>query len=83
MSRKNNLVKKNNVPSSVFSNLLTGFSFGSGSSIAHSIFGSVANNTTNEREEMCKNLTKEYSECVRKNYSFNCTEIKDLLKEKC
>lgn len=83
MPRNNNLVKKNNVSSSFFSNLLTGFSFGSGSSIAHTIFGLVSNNSSSEKEEMCKNLTQEYTECVKKNYSFNCTEIKDLLKEKC
>ena len=79
------LPKRNyNLKNEIFGNILSGFSFGTGSSLGHGFINSFFNNTnTNKNKTDCENLFNLYNQCLFKNTSACSNLEKLLLINKC
>ena len=81
---------------SFFGSMVSGFGFGAGSSIAHSVFGGSSSTPTqsvlptpivNENKTNCSidcnKLVKEYLQCIELTSADHCSNIFDDYKKKC
>ena len=84
--------KSEPISNTIMSNILTGITFGAGSSIGHRVVDSVVGNrkveieTPNNSNETtyvpCEKLFEMYSQCL-KNESNDCNYLQDIMKLKC